>query len=196
MKKKQAEKEAAEQKKASEKEQREQERAQKKKEAEEKKAADKANRDRINAEKSKIRKDAQDRIHGLRQRYNADMKRLDKEITHAKELLRDAINKERDAFDAADSIADTGAYNPNGAMPGRQRGTVGPESNNTDNVNGGAFAQSKSFLPNWIRSHPQQAAALGMEAGLSSREQQELNALDMKAAGGQELSDSQKRRRA
>ena len=195
LKKKEKEKEEKAQQKKEEQAKRKQEQEQKKKEAEEKRAQEKAHREEVNAKKTQIRKDARTQERDLRDQFAKDMKRLNEEIKDAKEQLKEAIDKERRAFDAAEAAADGGVYNPNGATPGRPRGNVGPESNNTDNANGGAFAQSKSFLPNWAASHPEQARALGMEPGLSKKDQaNKARLMDKMANGGYDsLGESDKK---
>ena len=121
------------------------------------------------------------------------MKNATQELKDAQLDYAAACRRAKNAADAAATIADGGVWNPNGATPGRDRGSVGPASNNED-WNGSAFAKSRSQEANYWTSHPDEAKAKGVNAGLSKKEQREYNDLASKWAGGQDLSPSQRKR--
>lgn len=134
----------------------------------------------------------------------AEEPKLQEELDKATEELKNAeydlaakMRKATAASIAADVIAAGGVYNPNNApVGGRANRRRGAAANNVDNQPWLDFAKPEGWDQRWARSHQAQAAAAGIQAGLSKREQRELDRLDEKFAGGQALSDSEKRRRA
>lgn len=124
---------------------------------------------------------------------------LDKATEELKKAEYDLANKLRNvkvASNAADIIAAGGIYNPNNApVGGRANARRGAAANNVDNQPWLDFAKPEGWDQRWARSHRSQADALGIQAGLSKKEQRELDRLDEKFAGGQELSNSERKRR-
>lgn len=121
------------------------------------------------------------------------IKQLDEEIIQTKEQLKNAIAKAKNAYDAAAAIANGGVWNPNNApIGGRAGGRRGAAANNVDNQPWQDFAKPEGWDQRWAQTHPEQAAALGIEAGLSKKEQKEYNRLAGKAASNPEnMQDSE-----
>ena len=141
------------------------------------------------------KKNLQQKIVARQKQNEADQKRLDKEIKEAKEQYAKALKKSQIASNAADAILNGGVWNPNNApIGGRANPRRGASANNTDNQPWQDFAKPEGWDQRWAQSHPGQAAALGIEAGLKPKEQAELNRIREKLAGGQELSEAEKAR--
>ena len=125
-----------------------------------------------------------------------EMKTLDEAIKIAKQDLADAIKRTGRAYDASRAIAANGIYNPNGAATGgRRNARRGASANNTDNAGFTDFAKAEGWDARWAQTHQAQAAALGIQAGLSKKEQREYGKLQDKWNGNPEgMSDSELKR--
>lgn len=115
----------------------------------------------------------------------ANMQALDERQTelqiatrHLAEAERSYANRLKESADAQAALAAIqagGVWNPNGAMPGRDRGS-GPASNNSDWGNWGTFGKPKGWDARYWQTHPDEAAAAGVQAGLSPNEQRDFDA--------------------
>lgn len=128
------------------------------------------------------------------------LQQLEKEVETTTKAVKDAqddyakaLKNASNAANAAAIIAEGGVWNPRGATGGRDR-SVGPASNNTDSPNWTTFTRPKGWDRRYWQSHQDEAAAKGVQAGLSDKEQREYNNLAGKLASGQELTPSQKKR--
>ena len=115
------------------------------------------------------------------------LQQLEKEVETTTKAVKDAqddytkaLKRASDAARAAEIIADGGVWNPGGATPGgRDRGS-GPASNNSDNPNWNVFGKPKGWDRRYWQTHPDEAAANGVQAGLSGNEQRNYDAMNRK----------------
>lgn len=115
------------------------------------------------------------------QERQEELQKTMRELAQAQKDYTKACKRAKDAADAVEAIADGGIWNPNGAgTGGRARRRRGAAANNVDNQPFQDFAKPEGWDARWAQTHPEQAAALGIEAGMSAKDQRTYDEMNRK----------------
>lgn len=128
----------------------------------------------------------------------------EQELEEATKALADAeqqyawkLKDARKALAAFQTIQAGGIWNPNGAqIGGRLNGRQGASANNGDNAGFSDFARPKGWEERWAQTHADYAAANGIVAGMTKKDQREYENLanKMVEGGRNALSKSEQKR--
>lgn len=130
-----------------------------------------------------------------RDEIEAELEKATKELAAAERAAATAQINAANAANAAAVAANGGIWNPNGVpVGGRVRPREGAAANNEDNAGFNNFAKPKGWDARFAQTHPEWAAANGIIAPLSDKDEREKARLVNKMAEGgyENLSDKDK----
>ena len=158
-------------------------------------AADARERSKIAEEQLVAEQEAYAANYARRQEIEAELEAAAKQLAQAELDAAAAQRNAANAANAAAAAANGGIWNPNGIpVGGRGRPREGAAANNGDNAGFNDFAKPKGWEARFAQTHPEWAAANGIIAPLSDKDEREKARLVNKMAEGgyENLSDKDK----
>ena len=158
-------------------------------------AANARERSKIEEEQLVAEQEANAATYARRQEIEAELEAAAKQLAQAELDAAAAQRNAANAANAAAAAANGGIWNPNGVpVGGRGRPREGAAANNGDNAGFNDFAKPKGWEARFAQTHPEWAAANGIIAPLSDKDEREKARLVNKMAEGgyENLSDKDK----